>query len=369
MQSTAPFLSASRSAVSCFFFLPPPSIRPAVFVVVVVVTMSTTSNAVNAVAPTSEPKPLPSSETVNKVLNVPLVSDSLKYAQDTLKGYPQLQNITNAGGQLALGGLRAVEPIASHFTPQLKYVDGLASKGLDLAQSKVPYVFKATPSDVAKDVKGAPAAAQANATALVSSYTTAITDSIHKTYSDRVIKPATDIQEKATTKFDDLKAHNDYVKAALDKLTALQATLSDRLLKAKKSGKELEGEAGQEAEKASKSILTELDKLKSFVLSLPSEAAARFHPIKDTLTNSYTTLAKEASEPGVAYTTKLTNIVNFVRGQALPALQKALQHPDAAASPAPQAEQAAERVANQVDAVEEQVAGAGNKAKEAAASD
>lgn len=321
-------------------------------------------------APTSDAKPLPSSQAVSKILTVPLVSDSLKYAQATLDQYPHVKTLAAAGSHLAVGGLRAVEPIASHFVPQLQYVDGLATKGLDLAESKLPYAFKATPHDVAKDVKAAPAAAQANATAIVSAYKAAITDSLTKTYSANVADPLAGVYNsrvvptyaKATTKFDDLKAHNDYVKALVEKLTTLQAVLTDRLAKIKKSGQEVEGETVQEVKAVHKGILSELAKLRSVVLSLPADAAARFHPIKDTLTDTYTSLSKEAAEPNVPLSTKLSNIIHFLRGQFLPALQKAVQHPDASAAPPAAAQHAAEKVADKVDAAADKVAQAGPSA-------
>lgn len=312
----------------------------------------------------SDAKPLPSSQAVSRLLSVPLVHGSLQYLHATLAAYPQLLNVATASGHLATGGLRAVEPLAARLTPQLQYVDGLAVKGIDVAQQRFPYAFHATPSDVAHDVKAAPAAAQANAHALVSTYTAAITDSIHKTYSDKVVAPAKGVYEarvvptytKASATFDDLKEHNEYVKAAVDKIAALHATLADRLAKATAGGKQLEGEIQDEAVGVSRGLIAELDKLRAFVTALPAETAARFRPVKDTVTDAYAALAKQAAEPSVPVATKLANIIHYVRFNALPHLQQAIHHPDASAAPPEHAQASANAVADKVADVKDAVA-------------
>lgn len=278
------------------------------------------------------PAGLPPSEAVNKILNVPLVSDSLKFAQQTLSGYPQVANAVAAGGNLAATGLKAAEPYAARFEPQLKSLDGLAVKGLDYAQQTFPAAFTATGAEVASGVRTAPATAQ---------------QALAQAYAARVLNPT-------TAKLDSL-SHNEYVQKALASITSLQSTLASALTKAKEAPQEAVGQSTREADAASKNLLAELDGVRTYITSLPAETAARFQPIKETFTDAFAALSKEAAEPNVPASTKFNNILKYVKEQALPALQKAIQPAPATSAPAEAAAPAEKAVESAPEKAEESV--------------
>jgi hypothetical protein len=75
--------------------------------------------------------------------------------------------------------------------------------------------------------------------------------------------------------------------------------------------------------------------VRNFALSLPAESRKRVDPVLSTFTDAYEHLSKEARDTSVPVTTRLSKVVEFVRTQSIPALQKAVVHPDAAQASQP----------------------------------
>jgi hypothetical protein len=68
-------------------------------------------------------------------------------------------------------------------------------------------------------------------------------------------------------------------------------------------------------------------------LSLPAESRKRIHPVLDTFTESYERLNKEARDTSVPASQRFLNVLQFVREQSIPALQKAIINPTPAPKP------------------------------------
>ncbi|KAL7008182.1 hypothetical protein EMMF5_002364 [Cystobasidiomycetes sp. EMM_F5] len=85
---------------------------------------------------------LPSS--VTRVYNVPLVKDSVNYADSVLRSYPLSAALYQKTEAVATALYkRAGEPIQDKLQPQINQLDGLANKTLDYVQGRAPYIFDA----------------------------------------------------------------------------------------------------------------------------------------------------------------------------------------------------------------------------------
>ena len=69
----------------------------------------------------------------------------------------------------------------------------------------------------------------------------------------------------------------------------------------------------------------QLERVRGFALSLPAESRKRITPVLDTFTETYERLNKEARDSSVPATQRFRNVLQFVREQSLPALQKVSQ--------------------------------------------
>ncbi len=285
--------------------------------------------------PTSIKSVQKNSEALQKIFSVPVIADSLKYAQSTLEAHPLIANTYHAGENIVNTGLRAAEPITTRLHPQFAYVDHLAAQSLAYAESKWAYPFQATPGQLYDDAR-APAE---QARALIAQYY----EAINKAYGTHVKAPAQNVYEQrvapiagsAQKQFEELKSHNAYVQRAVDSLHSLQANLHKTLSRAKENGASANGDAAKkEAQSISNAIFSELERVRSFALSLPAESRKRFHPVLDTFTEAYETLSKEARNTEAPATTRLQNVLKYVREQSLPALQKAIIDPPTSAAAA-----------------------------------
>ncbi|PWY98708.1 hypothetical protein BCV70DRAFT_201502 [Testicularia cyperi] len=276
------------------------------------------------------------SEALKKIAAVPLVSDSLNFAQSTIKAHPLLATTYGYGENLFNSSLKVAEPITHRLSPQLAYVDSLAVKSLDFAESKWSYPFHANTQELF-DAAKLPAD-QAR------SFFQAYAGAIQKAYGERVYSPAKQAYEShvvpaygtAQTKFDEIKSQNAYLQRATDIVKDLQANLAKTLETISARGKTEGDQATQKAQGISNAIFAELERVRHFASTLPAESRKRVGPVMDTFTETYEQLSKEARNPEVPASTRFLNVIKFVREQSLPALQKAIVSPPASEStPAP----------------------------------
>lgn len=274
-------------------------------------------------AGTSAPSTSHYGQAFDRITSVPLVAQSLSAAHSTLESYPLLAQPYHLGGNVVSQSLKAAEPVATRFQPQLELLDAFAIKGLDFAESKWSYPFRATPDKLIKDAR-LPAD---QAVAFVQAYIQAA----HKTYDERVFAPAKSLYnsrvapayDSANAHFQELKSQNAYLQRATEVVGNLQSNLA-KSIETISSRSKAEGEAAAErAQGLSNALFTELERLRTFATGLPSESRKRVTPILETFNGTYETLVKEARNNTVPPTQRFKNVLQFVREQTLPALQKA----------------------------------------------
>lgn len=286
-----------------------------------------TQSALNGVSSTPSKVAFDHSQALKKIASVPLVSDSLSFAQSTIKSHPILATTYGYGETLVNSSLKAAEPITNRLHPQLAYVDSLAVKSLDFAESKWSYPFHANTQELINTAK-VPAD---HALGFVQAYAAAI----QKAYGERVYTPAKSAYEShivpaydtAHTKFDEIKSQNAYLQRATDIVKELQANLAKTLESISSRSKQEGDQATEKAQSLSNAIFAELERVRHFASTLPAESRKRVGPIMETFTETYERLSKEARNPEVPASTRFLNVIKFVREQSLPALQKAIINP------------------------------------------
>lgn len=194
----------------------------------------------------------------NRITSVPLVAESLNVAHSTLESHPLLAQPYHFGGNVVNSSLKVVEPVTTRLQPQLAMLDTYAVKGLDFAESKWAYPFKATSGDVYKNARQP--ADQAYA------FFNAYAQAAHKAYEERVFGPAKSIYnsrvapayDSANAQFQELKSQNAYLARATEIVTNLQTNLAKTVESIGGRGK-AEGEAAaQKAQGLSNAIFAEV---------------------------------------------------------------------------------------------------------------
>lgn len=286
-----------------------------------------TAPAPNGITSSPSKAAFDQSAALKKIVSVPLVSDSLSFAQSTIQAHPLLATTYGYGENLVNSSLKAAQPITNRIHPQLAYVDSLALKSLDFAESKWAAPFHTNTQELF-DAAKVPAD---HARGFVQAYTAAL----QKAYGERVYTPAKSAYEShivpaydsAHTKFDEIKSQNAYLQRATDIVKDLQANLAKTLESVSSRSKQEGDQATQKAQGISNAIFAELERVRHFAQSLPAESRKRVGPVMDTFTETYDRLSKEARNPDVPASTRFLNVVKFVREQSLPALQKAIINP------------------------------------------
>jgi len=100
-----------------------------------------TASPSNGSSTTPSKQTYQNSAALQKVLNVPYISESINYADSTIKAHPLIQQGYNLGENVVNSSLNLAQPITSRIAPQLALLDQYAVKGLDYAESKWSYPF------------------------------------------------------------------------------------------------------------------------------------------------------------------------------------------------------------------------------------
>ncbi|KAJ1019074.1 hypothetical protein NDA18_006224 [Ustilago nuda] len=267
------------------------------------------------------------SQALKKIASVPLVSDSLSFAQSTIKSLPILATTYGYGENLFSHSLKAAEPITNRIHPQLAYVDSLAVKSLDFAESKWSYPFHANTRQLI-DAAKLPAD---HARAFIQPYASAI----QKAYGEHLYTPAKSAYQShiipaydtAHTKFDEIKSQNAYLERATNIVKVLQAKLAKTVENISSRSNKEGDQATEKAQGLSNAIFAELERIRHFAHNLPAESRKRVGPVIESFTETYEQLSKQARNPEVPASTRFLNVIKFVREQSLPALQKAIINP------------------------------------------
>lgn len=150
-----------------------------------------------------------------------------------------LFRLQHFGEDVVAQSLKLAEPITSRFNGQLHFLDDQALKVLTFAESKWSYPFKATPQQVAS---------------LPLSVIQAYSDALTKAYEERVAPGV----QAATSKFEEVKSQNAFVRQTVDVLGGLQTRLEKVLEQVKSTGKAGEEKAAGEAKGLINSIFEEV---------------------------------------------------------------------------------------------------------------
>lgn len=275
----------------------------------------------NTGASTSK-SPAPYGEAFNRITSVPLVSQTLNLAHQTLESHSLLAQPYHFGGNVVSSSLKAAEPVTTRIQPQLALLDDYAVKSLNFAESKWSYPFHATTDDVYKNAR-APAD---QAIALLHAYY----DAVQKTYAERVVNPAKGLYDarvapvynQANTQFQELTKQNQYLQRATEIVSNLQTNLAKTIDSISSRGKADGEQAVQKAQGLSNAIFAELERVRGYATALPAESRKRVEPVLQTFNETFDKLNKEARDTSVPAFERFRKVLSFVREQSLPALQK-----------------------------------------------
>ena len=88
-----------------------------------------------------------------RVGSIPLVADGLNTINSTLLANAYTRSPYETAQGLSKKALTYTEPIQKRLAPILTCADGLANKGLDAVESRIPYAFHTPTQDILKDLK------------------------------------------------------------------------------------------------------------------------------------------------------------------------------------------------------------------------
>ncbi|KAE8215534.1 hypothetical protein CF319_g3030 [Tilletia indica] len=273
-----------------------------------------------------------SSQSIRRVLGVPLINESLTFATNTINQYSILATPYHLTGSLLDSSLKAAQPITSRLHPQLALVDAWGAKAFDFAESHVPYPFHVTTEEVYKQALAAP---HEIATRLRS-----MPGDAHRAYETRVYAPAKNVyDERIVPAYAQAKKENAVFQRAAEVVEQLQAKLSSTLETVRSRGKQDGDEASRKAENIASSLMGELERVRNFIGSVPAASQQRVQPVLDTFGTTYQNLSKQATDTSIPVSQRLQNILVYVREKSLPALQHAIvdgQSPNGPSVPTPE---------------------------------
>jgi hypothetical protein len=170
----------------------------------------------------------------------------------------------HVGGSVVSSSLKAAEPVTTRLQPQLAFLDTYALKGLDFAESKWSYPFKATSEDVYKTAR------QPADQAL--SYLHTYAQAVHKQYDEKVFAPAKSIYDtrvapaydSANAQFQELKSQNAYLQRATEVVSNLQTNLAKTVESISGRGKAEGDAATQKAQGLSNALFAEVSSQLSY---------------------------------------------------------------------------------------------------------
>lgn len=255
-------------------------------------------------------RPVIRSQTLQFVLDVPLVAQALGFVQNILNNHPILQRVVDLYECLFIRILAFAMPLLNRVNKPLKQADDYAVRTLKFVKGKVPYPFEASWSDLYARGKGN-------------------IDQAHQMsqdiYESHIKAPAKSIYEQTGKAVEQLQQNeNAYVQktgstiAALhEKFLGLSKEMSD-----KTSQEVAEGE--KKASGMVNGLLSEIEGLEKFATTLPAEAQKRLEPYVNVLSSTYKDLSKEAIDNKVPMRERLNKAASYLQNNTLPELQNVI---------------------------------------------
>lgn len=252
-------------------------------------------------------RPVIRSQTLQFVLDVPLVAQALGFVQNILNNHPILQRVVDLYECLFIRIIAFAMPLLNRVNKPLKQADDYAVQTLKFVKGKVPYPFEASWSDLYARGKG-----NINQAHQMS----------QDIYESHIKAPAKSIYEQTGKAVEQLQQNeNAYVQktgstiAALhEKFLGLSKEMSD-----KTSQEVAEGE--KKASGMVNGLLSEIEGLEKFATTLPAEAQKRLEPYVNVLSSTYKDLSKEAVDNKVPIRERLNKAASYLQNNTLPELQ------------------------------------------------
>lgn len=237
---------------------------------------------------------------ITRVYNVPVVKDTVTYADQVLRSYSLSAAFYSRAETAALTLYkRAGEPIQDRLQGQIDQLDGLANKGLDYVQGKAPYIFDAKTDDIVATARRP--ADQAYSTA--------------KLYQDQAYSTAKAYQDAVTGRL------HDTIVASQQTLGGLQERLGVAAAKVPKST--------AEAQQVALHVLEQLETIRSLLLKqthdLPAHISKAVEPYIAKLQKGASDVKDELSKKDVPVHLKAQHIISITRDITSDALHEALE--------------------------------------------
>ncbi|KAG9050591.1 hypothetical protein FS837_004116 [Tulasnella sp. UAMH 9824] len=276
----------------------------------------------------SQPSP-PEIKTIDKLVAIPIVHDSLSTIHQTLSTY--VPTAYGYGQALTTSAYSLSAPLQVRLAPLIVSADGYALKGLDAAQAKFPAPFTVTTDDVVQGIKsrkdnavnavtrpvyglangvdssltpivdrieaavhntlGAPAhaaeASDASSSSDASSASFDGTPAPATTQVGRLYHLSLDVKNQivvlSSEQLRNLQTQNVYIQAATERLH----NLNDSLNRTKDKSIELVHETRNQANVYTNNILAELEKVQTATLALPKNLQTHLAPVRAEIESSF----------------------------------------------------------------------------------
>lgn len=252
-------------------------------------------------------RPMIKSQTVDFIVQIPLVAQAIQVGYRFLKDHPLLLRLFDLAECLFIEFLLLILPLAKRFNKTLISVDNYAVRTLQYAKDKVPYPFEVTWNDLYANGK-----VQAHQLS-------------QDVYENRIKAPAKSVYDQGVKVVEQLQQNeNEYIK----KVGASISSMHEKVLSVAKEISQKSSQDVSEGEKQAsslvKSVVGEIEGLQKFAATLPSEAQKRLDPYIHVLNTTYKDLSAEALDGKVPILDRLNKVVSYLQNKTVPELQKAV---------------------------------------------
>lgn len=253
-------------------------------------------------------RPVIKSQTLDFVLNIPLVSGLLEHVQQTLKRHPLLLRLIDLGELALIYTLMMFMPLIHLFSSPLKCADNCAVKTLKYAKSVVPFPFELTWNDLYARGK-API-----------EHVQQVSQNI---YENGIKAPAKSIYDQTTKTVSQLQqSDNEYVKRIGATISSIHENMNGMVKEMSEKTSQEVAEGEKKGLSMMENMLGDLDGLQKFASTLPSEAQKRLEPYIEVLSKTYQDISAEAFDSKVPVRERLSKVISYLQNNTVPELQK-----------------------------------------------
>ncbi|KAG8944714.1 hypothetical protein FRC04_001613 [Tulasnella sp. 424] len=315
----------------------------------------------------SQPSP-PEIKTIDKLVAIPIVHDSLSTLHQTLTTY--VPTAYGYGQALTTSAYSLSAPLQVRLAPLIVSADGYALKGLDAAQAKFPTPFTVKTEDVVQGIKtrkdnavnavtrpvyglangvdssltpivdrieaalhntlGAPAH-----TAEASDATSSTTSESSSASSDQAAAPATtqvgrlyhlsvDVKNQivvlSSEQLKNLQTQNVYIQTATERLHTLNESLTRSYVATKDKSIEIVHETRNQANVYTNNILAELEKVQAATLALPKNLQTHLAPVREEIESSFHEITAIVKSSDLPVGEKVAKVGHHVQDKVQPLL-------------------------------------------------